>query len=363
MFSFLFIKNQPELITNFVFGLQVWQWLGFLILLIGIVVFYIILSRLLGYVIDKILEKKNYEAIADVFIKPVAIALSLLIINLIIINLLMFFKLPQAVNKNVDLALNLLIPVFVTALVYKLADLFIEIVYKLSLKRSASLEQMLPLLRKGIKFAILVLGLLYVLEVLNINITPILAGVSIGGLALALAAQDTIKNLFGSLTILLDKPFLVGNWIIFEGSEGTVESIGMRSTRVRTFYDSLISIPNGKLADMKIDNMGMRRFRRFQTNLHFTYDSKSESIAEFIKEMKHFIGEHPKVRKDNYQVQVNEFSDKSIDVVLYSFLEVPDWGEELIARQEILLKAKETAERLGLRFAYPIKEFSKIPYS
>ena len=119
-------------------------------------------------------------------------------------------------------------------------------------------DQLIPLLRKFLKAVVLVLGAVWILSRLDFNVTALLAGVSLGGLAFALAAQDTLKNMFGSLLIFLDKPFQVGDWIQADSIDGTVEEVGFRSTRVRTFANSVIYVPNGKLSDMMVNNMGMR---------------------------------------------------------------------------------------------------------
>ena len=220
---------------------------------------------------------------------------------------------------------------------------------------------MIPLARKSMKIVAVVFGGIFILQSMDISVTPLLAGVSIGGLAFALAAQDTVKNLFGSLTIFTDQPFEVGDWIVFDGTEGTVIEVGLRSTRVRTFYDSIISIPNGKLADIKIDNMGKRDYRRYATKIHLTYDTPAEKLEAYVEGLKKINMEHPVTRKENYQIHVNEISDRSIDVLLYIFFEVPDWTKELEARQDVILKAKQLAESLDIRFAYPIRDYSKLP--
>ena len=134
-------------------------------------------------------------------------------------------------------------------------------------------DQLVPIIRKSLRVFVITFGTLAILQSLNLSIFPLLTGLSIGGLAFALAAQDTIKNFFGSVMIFLDKPFQIGHWITTDGIDGTVEEVGLRSTRIRTFSNSLVTVPNGKLADATINNHGLRVYRRFYTTLSINYDT------------------------------------------------------------------------------------------
>ena len=138
-----------------------------------------------------------------------------------------------------------------------------------------------PLLGKVIKVLLIIVGLISVAEILNLPLASLLAGLGIGGIAIAMAAKDTIANIFGSLTVVADRPFSIGDWVKIKDVEGTVEHLGFRSTRVRTFYNSLVSVPNSILLTASVDNMGERRYRRFNTMLSITYDTPVEKIEAF----------------------------------------------------------------------------------
>ena len=142
-------------------------------------------------------------------------------------------------------------------------------------------DLLIPMVGKSLKVFVAVVGTIFTADNLNINVTNLLAGLGLGGLAFALAAKDLVGNFFGSLTILLDRPFHIGDWIIIGDVEGTVEQVGFRSTRVRTFYNSVITLPNALLTTTKVDNMGARRYRRMKTMLGITYDTSPEKIDEF----------------------------------------------------------------------------------
>ena len=181
----------------------------------------------------------------------------------------------------------------------------------------------------------------------------VVAGLGVGGVAVALAARDSLANLLGSLVIMFEKPFRMGHWIKVGDVQGTVESVGFRSTRIRTFYDSVVSIPNDKVMNSAIDNLQVREFRRVKTTIQITYDTPVKKVEQFVNGIKELIKAHPDTRKDFFHVVLNDFGEHSLDVLVYFFLKVPDWSAELVQRQQVLLEIMHLAEDLGVRFAFP----------
>ncbi|KXX66336.1 mechanosensitive ion channel protein MscS [Marichromatium gracile] len=181
----------------------------------------------------------------------------------------------------------------------------------------------------------------------------VITGLGVGGLAVALAARETLANLFGSLAIMFDRPFRIGDWIKMGDYEGTVEDIGFRSTRIRTFYDSVLAVPNAYTMNATIDNMGKRDHRRVYTTIALRYDTPPERIEAFLEGIKGVIRANPATRKDGFHVVVSDLGAHGITVMLYFFLTVPDWATELVERQRILLEVVRLADRLGVGFAFP----------
>jgi MscS family membrane protein len=181
----------------------------------------------------------------------------------------------------------------------------------------------------------------------------LLAGLGLGGLAFALAAKDTAANVFGSIMILWDRPFVVGDWIRVGAAEGTVEEIGFRSTRIRTFYDSQISVPNSQMANVEVDNLGRRLYRRTRQILGVTYDTSPEKMELFLEGLKNIIKASPVTRKDYFHVVFAGYGSSSLEVMLYYFLKVSDWSQELIAKQNINLEILRLAKELNVDFAFP----------
>ncbi|MEI6268784.1 MAG: mechanosensitive ion channel domain-containing protein [Methylococcaceae bacterium] len=181
----------------------------------------------------------------------------------------------------------------------------------------------------------------------------VLAGLGVGGLAVALAAQQTLANLIGSLIIMFEKPFAVGHSVKVQGVEGIVENVGFRSTRIRTNHNSLVTIPSSQLVNSTIDNMELREFRQVKTVLNLTYDTPIEKTEGFINGIKQILEIHPDTRKDNIQVYLYEFGPHSLDVLMNFFLQVPGRAAELNERQKILMDILRLAETNGVRFAFP----------
>ena len=212
---------------------------------------------------------------------------------------------------------------------------------------------MLPVLSRIIKIIIWALGIIYILDSLDVNVTALLAGISIGGLAIALAAQDTVKNFFGSIMIFIDRPFQIGDWINFDNVDGTVEEVGVRSTRIRTFANSVTYVPNGMLADKVVNNWGLRQYRRFKTDIGITYNTPPDVIDAFVNGIREIIKAHPTTRKDYFEVHLNSFGASSINILLYCFFEAPDWSTELRGRHQIMHAIMILAKELGVSFAFP----------
>ena len=214
-------------------------------------------------------------------------------------------------------------------------------------------DYVVPFANKTLKILVVVLGLLLVLQSFGLNVMSLMAGLGLGGLALALAAQDTAANLFGSVTILIDNPFKLGDWVKVKDMEGTVEEIGFRSTRIRTFYNSVITIPNAMMAKETIDNMGVRPFRRVRQILGLTYETAPEKIDAFCDSVRYFIKQYEKVNPETVVVNFNGYADSQLNVLVQFHLQVFSGPEELEHQQKIFLQILKIAAEMKVDFAYP----------
>ena len=258
------------------------------------------------------------------------------------------------IEKVVDQIASLLGALAIVLVAYRAIDIFTDQLRR----RAANTEnrfddQLVPLLNTTLKIFVAIIGGLFVLQNLDVNIASLIAGLGIGGLAVALAAQDTIRNLLGGVTIFADKPFQIGDWVVVDDTEGTVESVGFRSTRVRTFYNSIVTVPNARLVDSGIDNMGARRWRRYRTTLGMGYHSTPDQMQAFVEGIRAIIRANPGMRQDYHIVEFTGFGAASLDVLVYCFIDAPDWTTELRTRHVLNLDIIRLAQALKIDFAFP----------
>jgi MscS family membrane protein len=233
-------------------------------------------------------------------------------------------------------------------------DMLAEILKVQAEKTRTKFDDLLaPLVSRSLKVLTVCLGVVTMAQACGWPIAGLISGMGIGGLAIAFAAKETLGNLFGSATILLDRPFEIGDWIVCGDVEGSVETVGMRSTRVRTFYNSLVTVPNNVLMTAVIDNMGQRRYRRIKTQIKLQYDTPPDRIQAFCEGVRELIRRHAYTRKDYYHVYLNQFDNSSLNVLLYCFLECPDWSVELRERERLFLDILRVANELDVMLAFP----------
>ncbi|MDR2462329.1 MAG: mechanosensitive ion channel family protein [Verrucomicrobiales bacterium] len=213
-------------------------------------------------------------------------------------------------------------------------------------------EPLVNLITRIFKIIVVVIGVLVAMQNLGYQVVPVLASLGIGGLAVALAAKDTLANFFGSIMIMIDRPFRVGHYIKVGAQEGTVEEIGFRSTKIRTPQDSVVSVTSSELSTAAVENLGLRRCRRVRTTLGVTYDTTPERMTAFVDGIKGVLDAQPLCRK-NYLVAFTEFNGSSLDVLVNFFLDVPDVAGEAREKEKIFLEFMRLAERVGVSFAFP----------
>jgi MscS family membrane protein len=342
-----------ELTDNQILMLPYYQWISLLVVIFaGILVDWFVRSFLNRLVIRwfKLAKIQFDEEIERGIWKPVGL-LSMAVVwyvGMVIIGL------PTEVLNVLLLAVQFFAVVAAVWTTFRMIDLFSSFLLKRASKTSTKFDDLLiPLISRTLKVFVGCIGLVSFAEAFNLPIAGLISGLGIGGVAIAFASKDTVANLFGSLTVLVDRPFEIGDWIVTDGAEGSVETVGMRSTRVRTFYNSLITIPNSNLTTAVVDNMGRRHYRRIKTTLGLQYDTPPAKIEAFCEGVRELIRRHPYTRKDYYHVYFNQFSASSLDVLLYCFIQCPDWAIELRERQRLFLDILKLANELGVSFAFP----------
>jgi MscS family membrane protein len=282
--------------------------------------------------------------------KPLGLAITS-IIWLLCIHLLQFEGLPL---RLMILFCKLLLTISLIWIASALCDLFKTFLSNFPLANGQPLDpQISQLISRCLKIFVLVTGILLGAQNLGIEVFSVLAGLGIGGLALALAAKDTLANLFGSIMIMIDRPFRLGHSIRIHNLEGVVEDIGFRSTRIRSPENALISIANSELALATITNLSLRPSRRIVTTLGLTYNTKPEQLRQFIQEIHALLKQSPLTQDEKNTVTFKHFAASSLDLELIFFIHTDDNQVELEERQKIYLGILELAEKLQLSFAFP----------
>ncbi|AZQ60942.1 mechanosensitive ion channel family protein [Flammeovirga pectinis] len=333
-----------------VLGLELWQITSITIMLISAWLIIILVSNLVLWLLSWVPNTKNERQYARGMLR-----------SAMIVIICYYYKL---ISPSLELSIHELqflitglkvYSVFqVVRFFYNLIDLWVAFWLKKANENEDQIQRgFAPFFGMSAKLFIIIIGLVFTVSALGFDITGLLTGLSIGGVAVALAAQDTIRNLFGSIMIFMDRPFIIGDWVKADGVSGSIEQIGLRSTRIRTFENSVVSIPNSRMADFTIDNMGMRIFRRYKTTLRVSYETKPDQLDEFVDRLKELIRNHPHTRKDFYVVNLNNIGLYSYDILFYIFFEAPTWGDELHFRHEIIRSVIKTANELDVEFAIP----------
>ncbi|MBC7172502.1 MAG: mechanosensitive ion channel family protein, partial [Polyangiaceae bacterium] len=263
-------------------------------------------------------------------------------------------ELGVRVNQTIVVALRLIATTAGVLVVYRLVDVMSEVLAARAAKTESVLDdQLVPLVRKSVKVIVACVGVIFVLQNLDVDVGSLLAGASLGGLAFTLAARDTVANLFGSVSIFTDRPFQVGDWVVIDGKEGTVLEVGMRSTRIRTSYESVISIPNSVVAVASVDNYGTRTYRRQSFTLDIPYGTPPERVQAFVDGIRAILRSNPKIREEIREVHFRNFGASALEVFVCFFFRVGSWSEELTQRHSVLLDIMRLADDVGVSFAFP----------
>ena len=212
---------------------------------------------------------------------------------------------------------------------------------------------MVPVARKILKPILFVIVLIVALQNIGVDVSGLLAGLGIGGLAFALAAKDTLANVFGSVAIAFDRPFKVGDFVKIDGELGTIEDVGLRTTRIRTLDRSVISLPNAKVADTKIENYAPRERIRMLGTFGVQYDTSLEQVQYIVDEIKRYLVAHPRVWQESHRVRFIGYGASSLDIDMFCYITTSDFNEFTAVREQILFEIGEIIERAGAQFAYP----------
>ena len=323
-----------------------------------------LISKYLSHLLFKIVGKKGAEVGVDKFdallTKPIGLFIMLSIIYLGSSHI----NYPEVWNlaPENEVGLKMLINKgFSLIYVYSIFWIFLKVIDFIGLilnKRAEATEnkmddQLIPFIVEIAKIITYIFALVIVMgNVFEVDITALAAGLGIGGIALAMASKESLENLLGSFTIFFDQPFTVGDTVTVGTVTGTVEKVGFRSTRIRTFDKSLVTVPNKKMIDAELDNLGMRPVRRVKFNIGLTYETAPEQIKAIVTDIQAMINQHPKTNQEG-KVRFQEFGSSSLDILVMYFVDSPKWNDLIDVKEDVNYKIMEIVKKHNSDFAFP----------
>ena len=209
------------------------------------------------------------------------------------------------------------------------------------------------LLNKTIKALIIIAGATVLFYLAGLNLTAVLTGLGVGGIAVAFAAQKTLENLFGGVMIISDQPIRVGDYCKAGEFQGTVEDIGLRSTKLRTLNRTVVSVPNGQLATMSLENYTLRDKILFRHKLQLRYDTSADQLRYIIAEITKVLYEHPKVETATARVRFTGFHVSALELEVFAYILETVYENFLVIQEDILLRCIDIVEKSGATFALP----------
>jgi len=351
-FKYEFLGN---MITDYVYFLS-----SFLVGLLLIIPFRLFISKLLFRLFGKDNSDNDNKKFNSLLKKPLQYFLTLMVLYFSV----KFVSLPEFLNSTEEGSLNLakyfdkgfnfllLITIFWTInrsidfVGYKLKNKALETESKVD-------DQLIPFAIDIAKVLTIVLGVVMILgNVFDVNVTALVTGLGIGGVAFALASKESLENLLGSFTIFFDKPFTVGDTVTLGGVTGTVEKVGFRSTRIRTFDKSVVTVPNKNIISTELDNLGARPVRRVKFNIGLTYDTSVENIKNIVDDIQKLIDDHPMTNQEG-KVRFLNFGASSLDIMVLYYVDSPDWEVLIDAQQKINFQIIDIVNKYKCEFAFP----------
>ena len=334
-------------------GLMWWQWLALPVLL----VLALVLGRVLGVLTSALLHRlflRTPTEWDERLLRRTSPALTLLWTVAVATALLPWLALLSEARRFIQSLLGGIATLAVFWALWRSVDVWAQFLMERPWAEvNPSARSLLSVTRNLAKFFVAVGGLVATLGAFGYPVATVLAGLGIGGIALAFGAQKTIENLFGSISLASDQPFRVGDFVRIEDFVGNVERIGMRSTQIRTLDRTLISIPNGKLAEMRIEDFASRDRVRLNATIGVVYETTRAQIEHIVAGMEEVLRDHPRIWPDTIVVRFAGFGTSSLEIEVLAWFRTSDFNVFRDCRQDVLLGFMRVVEESGSRFAFP----------
>lgn len=290
------------------------------------------------------------QLVVDAIDRP----LSYFAMSLVLGAVLVLFDFGATLHNLITQTANTLVIIAIFLLVYALFRFLSENRERFYRFTSIDIQQrLLPFVQTGVRVVLIALALVMILGEWGYDVNGLIAGLGIGGLAIALAAQDTLANLFGFTTIVGDHPLSEGEYIVTPDVEGVVEHVGLRSTRVRRLDQALVTIPNSMLSTTAVLNWSRLSKRRFDTVIGITYGADSDQMRALLARIRGYLQAHEQVETDSVVVYFINFGDSALEVLVRCYLQIADWGQFTAEREVINLQIMDIVRDVGLSMAFP----------
>jgi MscS family membrane protein len=327
--------------------------------------FFLLLRKLFTFIVLRFLRnltQKTKTKVDDIVFRVFSKPASFIIV---IVGTAIALKVLGVESTAVFKVLKTLVLFILFWAFYNLVVAFEEYFYKFSEKFGKEFAREVGgFFVKVAKAFVLIVGGVAVLQEWGINVSALIASLGLGGLAFALAAKDTAANLFGGLTILADKSMKVGDWVKIGNVEGIVEDIGLRTTKIRSFEKSYITVPNQFISNQPLENFSRRNVRRIKMTIGITYSTSREQMVKILQDIRDMLRNHPGIAKDQLlMVYFTNFGESSLDIFIYCFTNTAKWSEYLAIREDVNLRIMEIVEKNGSSFAFPSRSVyvEKLP--
>jgi MscS family membrane protein len=336
-----------------VLDIALWQWIALLLLIVLAYGASWIAARSMVRLLEPMVRRSRTsvdERFLEALIGPARLAIGLLLVAVAVLAL----GLPLAARDafaGLERAAGIIIVAWaLVRLVDVGAGMAVE---RLRGRGRPAAVSMVPLGSKAAKVLVIALSVIATLQNVGMNVTGILAGLGIGGLAIALAAQKTVENLFGGITLILDQPVRVGDFCRFGDRVGTIEDVGLRSTRVRTLDRTVVSVPNGQFSALPLENFSARDRIWFHPKIGLRYETTPDQLRYVLVEIRTLLYAHPMVDPDPARIRFVGFGDSSLDLEVFAYVRTADYGEFLAVCEDLYLRIMEIVAASGTGFAFP----------
>jgi MscS family membrane protein len=340
--------KMPDVLKQKTLSLERWQWLGLFVLLILGLIFAFIARTVISWILGKILRKR-YAFLTDDDVKILYAPIGLLAFVVAFRTGLRALSLTQSSLGFLRTVMFILTAVAIVWLAYRIVNAIAERLQKRALETESQADDLLvPFLSVIIRIGIVFSGIIIVAENLNFNVTGLIAGLGIGGIAIALASQETLSNFFGSLVLMVERPFMADDKVTVGGVEGTVKEVGIRSTKIQTFDDSIVTVPNSSIVKANIVNDGLQRYRSWVVKLSVPYQNGTKKIEEFCKGIEDIIKNSKCLNKEVYNLHIYDIVLPSVIIRVELNFTKDNFEFEMDGRQQFIMDVLRLADKLEI---------------